>query len=101
MTFYKLCQRIKRMTGDNKLVDCLIGCANCCLGCIERICDYLNESAYCYQAVSGESFISSAWNGFLMNLKHGAKFFFANSIAKVFTLLGKASVTAVNCFALI
>lgn len=99
-TFYSLCKRIEKIGGDNCAVKCLISCATCCLNCIERICDYLNESAFCYMAVSGEPFLASAWAGFLMNLKHGAKFLFANSIAKVFIFLGKLAITLTNCFSL-
>lgn len=48
-------------------------------------------------AVSGDSFCTSAWNGFLLNVKHILKFSFANFIAKVFILLGKIGITAGNC----
>ena len=51
-------------------------------------------------AVSGDNFCTSAWNGFLLNIKHLAKFSFANLIAKLFILLGKVSITVANCFSL-
>lgn len=51
-------------------------------------------------AVSGEPFLTSAWNGFLLNVKHMLKFSFANLIAKVFTFLGKLAITVGNCFSL-
>jgi len=73
----------------------------CLLNCIEKICDYLNEAAFCYIAVSGESFFPSAWKGFLLNLKHGMKFIFANMIAKVFIFLGKVGIVIVNVFSLL
>lgn len=99
-TFYAMCKRIQKISGENCCINCLLSCAACCLSCIERICDYLNESAFAYMAVSGEPFLTSAWSGFLMNLKHGAKFLFANSIAKVFIFLGKLAITLTNCFSL-
>lgn len=74
----------------------MVKCALCILNCIEKICDYLNESAFCYMAVTGDSFFSSAWSGFLLNLKHGVKFFFAISIAKLFILLGKLGIVVAN-----
>ena len=52
-------------------------------------------------AVSGESFLWSAWNGFLLNIKHLLKFGFANLIARVFMFIGKAGITAGNIFSLL
>lgn len=73
-------------------------CAECILHCLEKICDYINASAYAYMAVTGDSFCTSAWNGFLLNVKHMLKFAFANMIAKVFTFLGKVAITFGNMF---
>lgn len=47
-------------------------------------------------AVSGEPFCKSAWNGFLLNLKYLAKFYFANTIANLFVLAGVIAVTCIN-----
>ena len=73
-----------------------MSCAQCILACIEKICDYINESAYAYQAVTGENFCMSAWNAFMLQLRHMLKFSFAQMIAKVFVLLGKVGITAGN-----
>ena len=78
----------------------LVKVGSCILACIEKICDYINDSAFAYMAVSGDSFCTSAWNGFLLNLKHMMKFTFANLIAKIFILLGKVAITAGNMFSL-
>lgn len=47
-------------------------------------------------AVTGDSFLVSAWNGFLLNLKHGFKFVFANMIAKMFIFIGKLAIVFAN-----
>jgi solute carrier family 44 (choline transporter-like protein), member 2/4/5 len=73
---------------------------SCILACIEKICDYINESAFAYMAVTGDNFCTSAWNGFLLNIKHMLKFSFANLIAKIFILLGKVAITVGNMFSL-
>lgn len=73
----------------------------CYINCLEKVTDYLNEAAYAYMAVAGESFISSAWNGFLLNIKHLLRFSFANTIAKVFMFIGKVGITAGNVFTLL
>jgi cytochrome bd-type quinol oxidase subunit 1 len=51
-------------------------------------------------AISGDSFCLSAWNGFLLNIKHLLKFTFANFLAKVFTLLGKIGIVVGNLVSL-
>lgn len=51
-------------------------------------------------AVSGENFCNSSWNAFLLNVKHMTKFSFANLLAKIFILLGKVAITALNMFSL-
>lgn len=70
--FYYLAKKIQKSSGNNKMIEYAVLCAGCILNCIERVCDYINESAYCYQAVTGQSFCKAALNGFLMNLKNGA-----------------------------
>lgn len=43
-------------------------------------------------AVSGQSFCSSAWDAFLLNLKHMAKFSFAKFLASMFIFIGQAAI---------
>ena len=47
-------------------------------------------------ALSGDSFCKSAWNGFILNMKHAMKFQFANFLAQGFILLGKIGIVVVN-----
>ena len=74
----------------------MVRCGECVLACIEKICDYINDSAYAYQAVTGDYFCKAAWNAFMLQLRHMLKFSFAQLIAKIFILLGKVSITAGN-----
>ena len=66
------------------------------MSCLEAIVEHLTKMSYAYMAVSGESFCVSAWNGFLLNLKHLAKFVFAMKIAGLFVFMGILSITCVN-----
>lgn len=100
VVFYYLAKQAEKNSGENPAIKAMVACAMCILNCIEKVCDYLNESAYCYMAVTGDSFCTSALNGFILLLKHGAKFAFANMIAKVFIFLGKVGIVVGNCFTL-
>jgi len=96
IVFMYLARQAEQQSGDNPVVKGIVRCAECILACIEKICNYINESAYAYQACAGGSFCSSAWNAFLLQVKHMAKFTFAQLIAKIFILLGKVGIVAGN-----
>lgn len=49
---------------------CLLKCVQCCCHCIESLIEYLNKSAYAMCAISGDPYCRSAWNGYMMVLKH-------------------------------
>jgi choline transporter-like protein 2/4/5 len=79
--------------GAAKLIACI---AQCLMACLESIIEHLSKLAYAYMAVTGDSFCSSAWNGFILNLKHLAKFVFALNIAGLFIFMGVVTITCVN-----
>lgn len=87
---------MEKAGGDNQAIKYMVGCAQCILGCIEKICDYINESAYAYQAITGDQFCPAAWNAFMLQLRHMLKFSFAQMIAKIFIFLGKIGIVAGN-----
>lgn len=90
-----------KSSGENAVQKAVVRCGVCYLQCLERVTDYINECAFSYMAVSGDNFCGSAWNGFLLNVKHVQKFAFSNSIAMVFVFLGKVGITVANCFSLL
>jgi choline transporter-like protein 2/4/5 len=98
IVFMYLAKQAERASGDNQAIKLVVACGACILKCIEKICDYISQAGFAYMAISGESFCTSAWNGFLLNVKHTLKFSFANLLAKVFIFLGKAAVTVGNVF---
>ena len=93
-------QMAKGSEGNHPLAGCFKACAGCMLGCCEKLTDYISERGFAYMAVSGDRFCVSCWNGFLLNLKHCAKFSFASFLAEVFIFLGKVCVTTVNTFSI-
>lgn len=92
------CEYALKHSGDNAAVKCAVRCAECCMKCFEKIVDYINKSAYAYMAVTGDSFCSSAWSAFMLQLKHGLGFTFAKFLAEVFILVGKIFLTLLNMF---
>ena len=98
IVFMVIAEQAQRASGENLAVKIVVACANCMLKCLEKICDYINKAAYAYMAVSGDSFCTSAWNGFLLNMKHCLKFSWANFLANGFIFIGKVGITVLNCF---
>lgn len=70
----------------------------CCLACLEKIGEYITNSAYAYMAVSGDSFCTSAWNGFLLQVKHCSEFSFAKFVAEVFIFIAKLAIVFLSAF---
>ena len=73
----------------------------CCIRCIEDIVEYLNKNAYTYMAICGENYCTSAWNEFLNNMKHAAKFYFAIQIVNVLIFLGILCITDLSLLVLL
>lgn len=99
--FLYLAKKAEKASGGNKCIKAVVCVAECCLSCIEKVCDYINQSAFAYIAVTGDGFCEGAWKGFLLNVKHMLSFTFANYIAKIFILLGKVCICVVNGFTLV
>ena len=82
--------------GDNAAI-AVIGCLlKCCVRKLEEWVEYLNRMAYAFMAVSGDPYCRSAWNGFIINLKHLMKFYFVDILTSVLVLIGILAVTALN-----
>ena len=96
-----LAAEAERDSAGNPAVRAVACCIRCCVGCLENIVEYVNKGAYAYIAVTGDSYCKSAWNGFLLNLRHTMQFYYANGLAAMFILMGKLMITCLNvasCF---
>lgn len=71
-------------------------CLKACLKCIEDMVEYLNKVAYAYMAITGNKYCSSAWNGFLLNIKHICQFYLTIQLAEGFISLGVALIMLCN-----
>lgn len=64
--------------------------------CIQQYIDYVDHTAIAFMSVSGDSFCKSAYSGFLLNLKHCFKFYFAQDIGGFFVTMGIFFITVLN-----
>ena len=71
-------------------------CLKCCFRCVEDILEYLNKVAYAYMAITGDKYCTSAWNGFLLNIKHCSQFYIAIYLAGGFILFGTLVIIGLN-----
>jgi hypothetical protein len=86
----------EKKNGQNAIM-CLVACLlRCCVGCLENLIEYLNTTAYAFMAISGDPYCKSAWNGFLLNLKHLIKFYFADTLAGMFVFIGMLVIVGLN-----
>lgn len=92
-------RKMKGMNADAGVapVRYAMSCVRCCLDCCHRFVKYINENAYCQVVLTGENFCTAAINGCLLIMKHSATFFFTRGIGGIFNLLGKLSVSVLNC----
>ena len=65
---------------------------------IERVTDYINETAYAYIAVTGDNFCTGALQGMYLKVKYLAMVAFATYLAKAFIFIGKVGIIVGNCF---
>lgn len=99
-TFVYMCQKIESATsGSNAgaVISCFFKCATAFLEYIERVTDYINESAYCYIAVTGDNFCTGALQAMYIKIKYMAVVAFATFLAKIFIFIGKAAIIFGNC----
>lgn len=71
-------------------------CLKCALKCVEELVEYLNKVAYAYMAITGNKYCSSAWNGFLLNIKHICQFYLTIQLAEGFIKLGVFMIVLSN-----
>jgi hypothetical protein len=100
-TFVYMTQKVEEWTAGSESAACLkcfFKCATCCLECIEKITDYINESAFCYIAITGDNFCTGALEALLIKVKYLPMVAFATYLAKIFILIGKIAIIVGNVF---
>lgn len=98
IVFMYFARKAEAASGNNAAIKCIVCCAECLIKLFERIVDYINQAAYAYMVNTGDNFCTSAYNGFLLNVKNALMFAFANWVAKMFIFIGKVTIVVLNCF---
>lgn len=83
---------------DNICFKCVTVCV---LSCIGAALEALNRLAYANMAISGDAYCKSAWNGFMLNLKHLVKFFLAETIGGAMIGMGKFIIVLLSTISVI
>jgi len=94
------CQQVVMSDSTSKLHKINVICGELCLKFFEKLTDYLNDQAYSYLAIHGQSFCKSAWHGFLLNMKHANHFSDASTVTATFIFIAKMGCVAFNCYSL-
>eukprot|EP00828_Plagiopyla_frontata_P009593 TRINITY_DN1495_c0_g1_i2.p1 TRINITY_DN1495_c0_g1~~TRINITY_DN1495_c0_g1_i2.p1 ORF type:complete len:641 (+),score=63.83 TRINITY_DN1495_c0_g1_i2:43-1923(+) len=88
----KQCESSK--LSENKLVQCVLRCAQCYVACLERFIEFLNKNAYIQIALSGKGFCGAAKDAMCLIIQNAGRFAVVHGIGQIFIFLGKIFICA-------
>lgn len=74
---------------QNKCFEYAINCLRCCLACVERIVQFLNDTAYIQIALRGKNFCMAAYDGFTIVLSNGIRYLVVAGVGKLMMFIGR------------
>ncbi len=74
---------------SNRLQACLFAALQCCLSCVQCICDKLNKNALVWTAIRGEGLVTSAYHSFQLIFANLARAMTLNLVSSYLVLVGK------------
>ena len=74
---------------QNKCFEYAINCLRCCLACVERIVQFINDTAYIQIALRGKNFCMAAFDGFQIVLSNGIRYLVVAGVGKLMMFLGR------------
>ena len=66
----------------------IVCCLQCCLGCLGRFTEFVNEHAYTQISIKGDGFWTSAWEGYALIVRNLGRFSVLSFIGNMFTIIG-------------
>lgn len=86
--------------GDNKCLEYVTRCIQCCLSCVECIIKFINTQAYIQIAIRGKNFCYAAKDGFELAWSNVVRFAVVGGVGTVIMFIGKIMIAAgsATCF---
>ncbi|XP_051935732.1 choline transporter-like protein 1 isoform X2 [Hippocampus zosterae] len=84
---------------ENACARCALKSCICCLWCLEKCLNYLNQNAYAATAVNGTSFCASARDAFVLLLENALRAATVNAVGDFVLFLGKVLIVTTTAFA--
>ncbi|XP_028315076.1 choline transporter-like protein 1 isoform X2 [Gouania willdenowi] len=90
----------KQLKGkENVCARCLLKTCICCLWCVEKCLNYLNQNAYAATAINSTSFCTSARDAFVLLVENALRVATINAVGDFVLFLGKVLVVTSTAFA--
>ncbi|KAM6924236.1 choline transporter-like protein 1 [Xenentodon cancila] len=84
---------------ENVCARCLLKSCICCLWCLEKCLNYLNQNAYAATAINSTSFCTSARDAFVILVENALRVATINAIGDFVLFLGKILIMTCTAFA--
>ncbi|XP_074530064.1 choline transporter-like protein 1 isoform X3 [Halichoeres trimaculatus] len=84
---------------ENACARCLLKTCICCLWCLEKCLNYLNQNAYAATAINSTSFCTSARDAFVILVENALRVATINAIGDFVLFLGKVLIVTSTAFA--
>lgn len=84
---------------ENACARCLLKSCICCLWCLEKCLNYLNQNAYAATAINSTSFCVSARDAFVILVENALRVATINAVGDFVLFLGKILIVSCTAFA--
>ncbi|XP_061690432.1 choline transporter-like protein 1 isoform X3 [Syngnathoides biaculeatus] len=90
----------KQLKGkENACARCVLRSCICCLWCLEKCLNYLNQNAYAATAINSTGFCTSARDAFVLLVENALRVATVNAIGDFVLFLGKILIVTTTAFA--
>ena len=76
-----------KLSGDNRMTQCLLACLSCIVACFERFVEFLNRNAYIQIALTGKSFCPAAKDAFETIWSNATRYSLVSGFGAIFTFV--------------
>lgn len=84
---------------ENACARCMLKACICCLWCLEKCLNYLNQNAYAATAINSTSFCTSARDAFVILVENALRVAAINTVGDFVLFLGKVLIMTCTAFA--